>query len=425
MVTTANRMAESILFCDTTAVLTLAGPPGARAGAAMSELGALRDTSVLVEDGRIAAIGATATLAARAPAAVRIDGRGRTLLPSFVDSHTHLVWGGDRKHELELRLAGADYEQILAAGGGILASVRQTREASDAQLLADTLARVHRMQRTGTTSFEIKSGYGLDRDCELRQLAVARALRERHGVRLRTTCLAAHAIPDEFRGDDTRRRAYVDHVREVILPAVSAAGLADYVDVFCDRGAFTPDETRSIAEAGQRLGLGLRLHANELGHTGGARVAAELAAVSADHLLYLDDDDRRRLRDAGVIATLLPGTSMVLGKSFADGRALVAAGVAIAVATDCNPGSCALENLALVLALACYGCRLSPAEAIVAVTHNAAVSLGFDAEIGRIEPGMSADLILLATPDYRDLVYHAGSPLVEQVYCRGRRVDLD
>ena len=319
----------------------------------------------------------------------------------------------------ELRLAGADYEHIFAAGGGILSSVRQTQDRDDETLYRESLARLDRMRRMGTTAVEIKSGYGLDLTTELRQLRVARLLSERTGTRVRTTCLAAHAVPADLRGSPAGRAEFVARVCTEILPAVAAAGLADYCDVFCDRGAFTPDETRAVLRAARDLGLELRVHANEFGHTGGARLAAELHARSADHLLALDDDERAALRDAGVVATLLPGTSLVLGKPFADGRALVRAGVPVAVATDCNPGSCALENLAMVLALACYGCKLSPAEAIVAVTHNAACSLDLADQVGRIAPGMSADLLILATPDYRDLVYHAGSPLISAVFQRG------
>jgi imidazolonepropionase len=201
-----------------------------------------------------------------------------------------------------------------------------------------------------------------------------------------------------------------------------AEGLADYADVFCDRGALSKAEAAQVLDRALALGLELRVHANEFGHTGGAELAAERRAKSADHLLYLDDRERAALREAGVVATLLPGTSLVLGKPYADARALVEAGVAIAVASDCNPGSCALENLAMVLALACYGCKLTPAEAIVAATHNAAASLGLADEVGRIITGLSADLLILATDDYRDLVYHAGSPLIREVWSRGRQV---
>jgi imidazolonepropionase len=405
-------------------VYTLADGPKdrPRAGAAMGELGVREGWSVVVRGGEVAWLGPDADLRAEhVPAdAAELDCRGRAVLPALVDSHTHLVWGGDRKNELEMRLAGADYEAIFAAGGGILSSVRKTRELTDDELFAQSLARLQRMLRSGTTAVEIKSGYGLDLGTELRQLRVARRLAEETGVRVKTTCLAAHALPAELRDRPEGRAAYVARVCDEILPAVQSAGLADFCDVFCDRGAFTPEETREILRKAQALGLPIRLHANEFGHTGGALLAAEFAARSADHLLHLDDAERAALRDAEVVATLLPGTSLVLGKPFADGRALVRAGVPVAVATDCNPGSCALETLSLVLALACYGNRLSPAEALTAATHNAAASLGLASERGRIEPGLVGDLVVLATDDARDLVYHAGSPLIADVVHRGR-----
>ncbi len=404
-------------------MLTLADGPRdrARGGAAQAELGLRTHHSVIFEDGRITWVGPESERP-DTPGAAEVDCRGKVVLPAFIDSHTHLVWGGDRKDELELRLGGADYEQIFAAGGGILSSVRQTRSLGEDELFAQSKARLERMRRSGSTSFEVKSGYGLDLETELRQLRVARRLAQETGARVRTTCLAAHALPAELRGSAEGRAEFVRRVCAEILPAVAAAGLADFCDVFCDRGAFTPEESRQILLAARTLGMQPRLHANELGQTGGAMLAAELHALSADHLLHLDDDERAALREAGVVATLLPGTSLVLGKPFADGRALVKAGVPVAVATDCNPGSCALESLAVVLGLACYGCRLAPAEALCAVTHNAAVSLGLAGEVGRIEVGLSADLLVLATADYRDLVYHAGSPLISAVYQRGVQV---
>jgi imidazolonepropionase len=350
------------------------------------------------------------------------DCAGKVIMPALVDPHTHLVWAGHRRDELELRLRGADYEQIFAAGGGILSSVRQTRAASEDQLYEQSLRRITRMRACGTTTFEIKSGYGLELEAERRQLRVARRLRDEGGFRIKTTCLAAHAIPAEARGSDEARARYIETICDEILPAVVDEGLADYADVFCDRGALSKAEAAQVLDRALALGLELRVHANEFGHTGGAELAAERRAKSADHLLYLDDRERAALREAGVVATLLPGTSLVLGKPYADARALVEAGVAIAVASDCNPGSCALENLAMVLALACYGCKLTPAEAVVAATHNAAASLGLADEVGRIITGLSADLLVLATDDYRDLVYHAGSPLIREVWSRGRQV---
>lgn len=417
----------SVALTRAAQLLTLAGDPTPRAGAAQAELGLLEHATIVIDDDRIAWIGSHAEFTAQHEAGqLHVDTihdcAGAVIMPALVDSHTHLVWAGHRRDELELRLRGADYEQIFAAGGGILSSVRQTQATSEQQLYEQSLRRIERMRACGTTSFEIKSGYGLELELELRQLRVARRLRDEAGFRIKTTCLAAHAFPERARASEAARAAYVEEICEVILPAVVAEGLADYADVFCDRGAFTKSEAAKVLDKAVALGLALRLHANEFGHTGGAELAAERGAASADHLLYLNDEERAALREAGVVATLLPGTSLVLGKPHADGRALIDAGVAVAVATDCNPGSCAIENLAMVLALACYGCKLTPAEAVVAVTHNAAASLGLADQVGRLEVGLSADLLVLATDDYRDIVYHAGSPLVREVWSRGHRV---
>jgi imidazolonepropionase len=422
-------MPGDLVLRSVSRLYTLAdGPPDRpRAGAEMAALGVRERYAVVIESGEIIHVVPDAELREEhvPPGARELDCHGRAVIPALVDSHTHLVWGGDRRDELEMRLAGADYEQIFAAGGGILSSVRRTRALSDDDLFEQSLTRLRRMLRSGTTALEIKSGYGLDLQTELRQLRVARRLSQETGVRIKTTCLAAHALPAELRDRPEGRAEFVARVCDEILPAVHREHLADFVDVFCDRGAFTPDETRAILQRAQSLHLPIRLHANEFGHTGGALLAAEFHARSADHLLYLNDDERAALRGAGVVATLLPGTSLVLGKPFADGRALVRAGVPVAVATDCNPGSCALEVLSLVLALACYGNRLSPAEALTAATHNAAASLGLADERGRIEPGLRGDLVILETDDVRDLVYHAGSPLIDRVIHAGEPVPRD
>jgi imidazolonepropionase len=419
-------MPHTIALTRAAQVLTLAGDAAPRAGAAMSDLAMLEHASVVfdADTGTITWVGPHEEFErdSKFVGAIEHDCAGKVIMPALVDPHTHLVWAGHRRDELELRLRGADYEQIFAAGGGILSSVRQTRAASEDQLYEQSLRRITRMRACGTTTFEIKSGYGLELEAERRQLRVARRLRDEGGFRIKTTCLAAHAIPAEARGSDEARARYIAAICDEILPAVVDEGLADYADVFCDRGALSKAEAAQVLDRALALGLELRVHANEFGHTGGAELAAERRAKSADHLLYLDDRERAALREAGVVATLLPGTSLVLGKPYADARALVEAGVAIAVASDCNPGSCALENLAMVLALACYGCKLTPAEAVVAATHNAAASLGLADEVGRIITGLSADLLVLATDDYRDLVYHAGSPLIREVWSRGRQV---
>lgn len=417
----------SVALTRAAQLLTLAGDAAPRAGAAQAELGMLEQATIVFDEAGISWIGPHAAFtrlheAGQLPVDTIHDCAGSVIMPALVDSHTHLVWAGHRRDELELRLGGADYEQIFAAGGGILSSVRQTQATSEQQLYEQSLRRIERMRACGTTSFEIKSGYGLELELELRQLRVAKRLRDEAGFRIKITCLAAHAFPERARRSEAARAAYVEEICEQILPAVVAEGLADYADVFCDRGAFSKQEAAKVLDKARALGLSLRLHANEFGHTGGAELAAELGAKSADHLLYLSDDERAALRDAGVVATLLPGTSLVLGKPHANGRALIDAGVAVAVASDCNPGSCAIENLAMVLALACYGCKLTPAEAVVACTHNAAASLDLAEQVGRLEVGLSADLLVLDTDDYRDLVYHAGSPLVREVWSRGHRV---
>jgi len=422
--TTDPKQPPALLLRHVGQVATLAGSAAARAGAAQSELGLVRDAAILIEGDRVGWVGRDAELPpSRVPrGVVEHELRGHLVTPGFVDAHTHVVWAGDRKDELEQRIAGADYEQIFARGGGILSSVRATRGASEDELFTQSEARVRRMIACGTTALEIKSGYGLDLDTERAQLRIARKLGATLGLAVRTTCLAAHAIPAEARGDDAARARYVTRIVDEILPALAREGLADYVDAFCDRGAFTVHESREVLQAGEALGLRIRLHANELGPTGGAALAAELRADSADHLLHVDADDRAALARTGVVAVLLPGTSLVLRKPFADGRAFVEAGVPVAVATDCNPGSCALESLLVAFALACHGNRLAPAEALVAITHNAAASLGWSQTRGRVEPSLRADLVVLATDDLRDLAYHFGSPWIQATILGGRVV---
>jgi len=406
-------------------VVTLAGTAAPRSGPAMSELGLLRNASVIGQGDRITWVGPSDTmdrvlagLGVQEPNIMDLH-HDLVVMPAFCDAHTHIAWVGDRRDELDERLRGASYEAILSRGGGILSTVASTRQASVEQLVDATSARVYRMLNYGTTTLEIKSGYGLDLETELRQLRAAKFVAKEYKFRIKTTCLAAHAVPEQARGNAHARARFVEQVCQEILPAVARERLADYADVFCDRGAFTSEESERVLTTAKSLGMALRVHANELGPTGGATLAARLGAVTADHLVYIDDDDRRALANAGTIAVLLPGTSLVLGSPFADGRALVDAGVPVAVASDCNPGSCPMENLGLAVALACYGNRLTPAEAICAVTHNAACSLGLGRKLGRIEPGLCADMLVLQTDDVRDLVYLPGSLLVDRVMQAG------
>jgi len=359
--------------------------------------------SVACRGDRIVAVGPASELAGRFHAARTIDARGRLLTPGFVDSHTHVVFAGDRSGEFIQRAGGADYEQIAAAGGGIRASVRATRGASEDQLYEESLPRLQRMLRSGTTTVEIKSGYGLDLETELRMLRVARRLGETTPMRVVTTFMGAHEFPDDRRDD---RQGYVDEVIESMLPAVAAEGLAEFCDVFCERGVFDPEQSTRILEAGKQLGLRPKVHADEMAATGGSEVAAAVGAISADHLMHTTDASIAALREAGVVATLLPGTTFFLGKeSYAPARRMIEAGATVALATDRNPGSCTIESMLFIIGLACLRMGMTPAEAFRGATLHGARALGLDGQVGVIAPGASADLIIWEAPSETRLCY--------------------
>ncbi|MEW6522855.1 MAG: imidazolonepropionase [Bacillota bacterium] len=401
-------------------LVTMAGPQGPRTGHYQGRAGIVRDGAVAARDGVIVAAGPQAEVEASVqlgPHAFAYDAQGQLVTPGLVDPHTHAVYAGSRQHELELKLQGRSYLEILEAGGGIHHTVRATRAAGRNRLQVATAARLRVMLEHGTTAVEIKSGYGLDLHHELEQLEVVAALQEHVPQKLVATFLGAHAVPLEY-GDQPG--AYVDLVVGDMLPRV--VGLARYCDVFCERGAFTPQHTRRILSRARELGMGLKLHADELSDLGGAELAAELGAVSADHLLCVSPPGIRALARAGVIAVLLPGTSFYLGKPYAPARDLVEAGVPVALATDANPGSSPTENLQLVLNLACLYLRLTPAEALCAATINAAHACGLGQELGSLEPGKRADLVVFRAPDHHYLGYHYGVNLVQAVFAGGRLV---
>jgi imidazolonepropionase len=401
----------------------IATPHGAAslAGAAQSRIERLRDAEVLCRDGRIVFVGSAEERRRRfgeLPDAERLDGAGGTLVPGFVDPHTHLPWAGSREDEFARRLAGATYQEIAAAGGGILSTVAATRAAGEDELSANVRRRLDLMLAHGTTTAEAKSGYGLTTADELKQLAAIRAASAAHPVDLVPTLLAAHEVPPEHRGD---RGRYVDLVCQEIVPAAAEAGLARFCDVFCEEGVFSAEESRRVLEAGARHGLAPRLHADEFVASGGAELAAELGAMSADHLIAVGDQGIEALAAAGVTAVLLPGTSFFLQKHrYAPARRLVEAGVPVALATDCNPGSSHTESLPMVFVLAVYELGLSIEEALVAATLNAAACLGLGGEIGSIEEGKRADLVLLAAPNLLHLAYHYGVNPVAAVVKDGR-----
>jgi imidazolonepropionase len=407
-------------------LVTLAGPPGRgpRRGPAQAELGIIRDGAVAAgADGRIIAVGPTDAVRATtvlAPGAEVIDATGRAVLPGFVDPHTHLVFAGDRVDEFEQRLAGADYLAILAAGGGILRTVRATRAADPAGLSRRAHAALRAMLRHGTTTVEVKSGYGLTTAEELKLLRVVEGLRPSVNQTLVPTLLAAHAVPPEFADDPD---GYVRVVCTETIPAVAGAGLARFCDVFCEHGVFSVAQSRRVLEAGLAHGLPPKLHAEQQSHTGGAALAAALRAVSADHLDHATEEDLARLAAAGTVAVFLPGAALMLREAHpAPARQAVAAGVPVAVATDFNPGTSPILSMPLIIGLACLRLGLSPAEALVAATINAAYAVGEGERAGSLEPGKRADLVILDAPSYRYLPYCFGLNLVDTVVQRGRVV---
>ena len=398
----------------------LATPVGAsaRRGSAQRELLVVRDAAVRCEAGRIVFAGRDAELPGRRPKPVReIDGTGKTLLPGFVDAHTHPVWAGDRAAEFARRLAGESYAAIAAAGGGIVATVEATRKATREELTAATRSRLLAMRRSGTTTAECKSGYALDAPGEIRSLEILRELAAEGIVEIVPTLLAAHEIPVERRSD---RAGWVREITDEILPAAARASLARFCDVFCEEGVFSVSESRAILSRARDLGLALRVHADELARSGGALLAAEMGAASADHLLFAGEAEIAALAAAGTVATLLPGTAWWLKSRRAPARALIEAGVPVAVATDANPGSCNTESLPAVAGHACHDYGMSIEETLTAITLNGAASLGLASDRGSIEPGKRADLVLLDAPDYRHLVYHWGLPLVTHTIVGGR-----
>jgi imidazolonepropionase len=387
-------------------------------GGTSAPLEVVPDAFVWIEGGVVRAQGPMRDLPGAAEKAPRLDARGRTALPGFVDSHTHAVFGATREHEFALRMAGASYQEIAAAGGGILFSVRDVRARSEDELVEATRPRLARFLDHGVTTVEVKSGYGLTTEDELKQLRVVRRLAaEPELPRLVPTFLGAHAVPPEFADD---RAGYVRLVTDEMLPAVAAEKLADFCDVFCDEGAFTLAESEAILARARELGLGLKIHAEEFARLGGADLAARLGAVSADHLVAADGNTIAALAASGTVATLLPTTSLLLRLGrHAPGRALADAGAVIALATDFNPGTSMTQNMPLVVGLGCALLGLTVPEALRAATRGGALAIG-RADLGTLAPGSRGDLILCDVPDHRHLAYRLGAHPVRAVVRDGR-----
>lgn len=394
-----------------------------RAEGALGRLGVIEHGALAARAGRIVWAGPEAALAvhvdvAAVPRQRRFDAGGSAVLPGFVDSHTHFVFAGDRAEEFQMRHAGASYEEIAERGGGILSTVRQTRGAPTPMLEALARQRLRSFAVHGTTTVEGKTGYGLDLATEARCLDVMSALAAQPGLpRVVPTFLGAHTLPPEFRGTPAGRERYVELICDEMLPAF--AGKARFCDVFCEKSAFTVPETRRILTRARELGYQLKLHANQLGDSGGAALAAELGAVSADHLDFAGPDDLLALAAAGTVATLLPGCSFTLSTPYPEARRYYDAGLRVALATDFNPGTCYCENMQMMLALAVSAMGMSLDDALEAATLGGATALGMADEVGSLAPGKRCDLIVLNRPDERELAYHFGVNLVAHTFVGG------
>jgi imidazolonepropionase len=417
----ATSVSQALAIVNIGQLVTLSGPARPRTGRELSELGLIPNAALLIEDGHITATGSYADLKPQIPPhTVVIDAEQRCVTPGFIDAHTHLVFAGNRAAEFEQRIAGATYQQIAAAGGGILSTVRQTRLASEDELLV--AARTHRnwMLRSGTTTIEAKSGYGLDLETELRILRVLQRLNSEGPTRIIPTLLAAHTIPPEFAHN---RAGYIRLIIDEIIPAAASSGLVRYCDAFCDDHAFTVEEARTVLETARRNNLGLRIHAEQFRPSTGAALAAELGAATADHLETVTEETLRQLRAAGTQPVLLPGSVFALNRThYPPARQMVDLGLPIVLATDFNPGSSPVASMPFILSLTCLEMRLSPAEALTAATINAAYSLNLSAEIGSLEPGKQADLLIHEFSDYRELAYFIAAPARLRVFIAGREV---
>lgn len=395
----------------------LATPAGrtARRGADQGDVRFLRNAWVRIEDGVIAAVG-TGT-PERPAGAEELDAEGRLVTPGLVDAHTHLIFGGWRQNELAMKLRGVPYLDILAQGGGILSTVRATRSAGQGELEDKARLALDEMLSFGTTTCEAKSGYGLDLDTELKQLRAIRALNESHPVDLVPTFLGAHALPEDYKAD---RAAYIRLLCEEMIPAAAAEGLAEFCDVFCETGVFTAEESRTILEAGRRCGLAAKIHADEIDAIGGSRLAGELGAVSAEHLIVCPPEGIEAMARGGTVACLLPCTSFYLGAAFAPARDMIAAGVPVALATDFNPGSCPCLNMQLAMSLGCLKYRMTPEEVLTAATLNGAAAIGRADRTGSVEPGKAGDLVVWNAPDLEYVCYRLGSNLAGAVVKGGK-----
>ncbi len=398
-------------------LLTLAGPKRPRVGTGISDLGIVRDGGMLIREGRIDLVGSSEEVAKNAGDAKIVDAGGRVVLPGFIDAHTHLVFAGNRLDDFERRSRGETYEQISKAGGGIWSTVEKTRAANGEELFIQAQTHAKWFLRCGTTTIEAKSGYGLTVEDELKILRVMQRLNEQTPLEVVPTFLGAHAVPRDTNADE-----YIKLVMDEMLPRIASQKLAEFCDVFCERSYFDIQHSRRVLTAASKLGLGLRIHADQLSDSGGAQLAAELKAATADHLEKTNEQGIAAMKSAGVQPILLPASVYALGcTDYPRARDMIEAGLAVVIATDFNPGSSPTPSMPMILSLACTQMKMSPAEAITAATINAAYSLKRGDKIGSLERGKLANFAIFECKDYRELAYWFGMPQMHSVYVKGRR----
>ncbi len=418
-----------LLIHSASQLLTIPGP--AQSGLKLGTLGLIDSGAIAVRDGVILEVGESASLSTRYAGELELDASSMIVMPGLIDPHTHLVWVGDRAAEFEQRLSGKSYMEIMADGGGIASTVRQVRQASLETLLHESRARAARMLANGTTTAEVKTGYGLDLESEIKLMQAILLLDDEGPLELIPTFLGAHALPPEYDGADRGGYAgYTDHIVKIMLPALkswwenqAASRPLPFVDVFCEEGAFSLDQSRSILERAQTLGFPLKIHADEFAGLGGTGLAVELGAASADHLVHTPPADIAAIGKSSTVAVSLPCTPFGLGETeFTPAQTLLEAGATLAIASDLNPGTAWCESMQFTIALACRSLRLTPAQAISAATINAAAAISRANRLGSLVPGKQADILLLDIPDYRHLGYRFGTNLVSVVIKRGRIV---